>query len=175
MQPRNEEKLDPTLVEIVSKGVKKRREGKDTEFLFGAERVDLEYDDKLRFLGKKGSHSFIVDEPSDRGGTDGGLNPLALFLAGSASCLMMQYVRLSITDGVRLDDFRVSARAHFDRRIRGAFTEMIYDIHIQSKSSNSEITALSEEAERFCYAHNTLAQAGVKMQTNLYHNGQQIR
>jgi uncharacterized OsmC-like protein len=68
----------------------------------------------------------------------------------------------------------LTARAHFDRRLGGAFEEIIYDLRLTSQASEKAIIDLSREAERMCYAHNTLRNAGVKMVTNLFLNGNQI-
>ena len=56
----------------------------------------------------------------------------------------------------------------------GSFKEIIYDLRISSEASRKTILDLSREAERMCYAHNTLSKAGVKMVTNLFLNEKQI-
>jgi uncharacterized OsmC-like protein len=159
-------------VEIVREHLRKRHEASDKEFLFGAERVDLRRVDRLKFEARKRDFTFFVDEPPERGGTDQAPNPLAYFMAGAASCLMNQYVTAAIAKGISLDEFEMTARGHFDRRMGGAFEEMIYDVRISSKAPKSEIRKLSNEAEEMCYAHNTLKKAGLKMRTNLHLNGE---
>jgi putative redox protein len=165
---------DPKLTEIIKDHVKKRHEADDEEFLFGAERVDLRHLDHLTMEARKRGFTFIVDEPEERGGTDKGPNPLAYFMAGAASCLMNQYATDAIFRGVRLDTFEMTARGHFDRRIGGVFSDMIFDLRISSPASKESLLSLAEEAEKMCYAHNTLRKAGVKMITNLFLNGEKI-
>jgi len=165
---------DARLTEIIKEHVKKRHEAYDEEFLFGAERVDLRHLDHLTMEARKRSFTFIVDEPEERGGTDKGPNPLAYFLAGAASCLMNQYSTDAVFRGIRLDNFEMTARGHFDRRIGGAFSDMVYDLRISSTASKESLLSLAEEAEKMCYAHNTLKKAGVKMTTNLILNGEKI-
>jgi uncharacterized OsmC-like protein len=65
------------------------------------------------------------------------------------------------------------ARGHFDRRVGGAFTEMIYDIVIESPAPEDEVRALAREAESMCYAHNTLKKV-VRMETRLTLNGKRL-
>ncbi len=163
---------DEHLVETIKEHVRKRYEASDKEFLFGAERVDLKRVDHLKFEARKRDFVFTVDEPAERGGTDQGPNPLAYFMAGAASCLMNQYAVAAIAKGIVLEDLQMTARGHFDRRIGGAFDEMIYDIRILSKAPKSAILELSKESEEMCYAHNTLRKAGLRMKTNLYLNGE---
>lgn len=162
------------LVRVIKEHVKKRNEANDEEFLFGSERVDLRRVSHLKFEVRKRGFRFLVDEPAERGGTDKAPNPLAYFIAGAASCLLNQYATLAIARDVQLDDVGLTARGHFDRRIGGAFEEIVYEVRLESKAKPESIIALSEEAERMCYAHNTLKRGGVKMTTNLYLNGKQL-
>ncbi len=165
---------DEHLIETIKEHVRKRHEASDKEFLFGAERVDLKRIDHLKFEARKRDFVFTVDEPAERGGTDQGPNPLAYFMAGAASCLMNQYATAAIASGITLDDLQMTARGHFDRRIGGAFDEMIYDVRISSKAPKNAILELSKEAEEMCYAHNTLRKAGLRMTTNLHLNGEPL-
>lgn len=158
---------DQVRIETIKEHVRKRNEATDEKFLFGAERVDLKRIHHLKFEARKRHFSFSVDEPPERGGTDEGPNPLAYFIAGAASCLMNQYAVLAIARDIPIDTMEMTARGHFDRRIGGGFSEIIYDLKIRSRVPKEIIMALSREAERMCYAHNTLKKAGVRMTTNL--------
>jgi uncharacterized OsmC-like protein len=99
---------------------------------------------------------------------------LAYFLAGAASCLMNQYAVLAIDRGVRFEEFEMTARGHFNRKLGGAFNEIVYELKISSRASAGKILGISKEAERMCYAHNTLRKAGVKMVTKINLNGNEI-
>jgi uncharacterized OsmC-like protein len=161
-------------IETIKEHVRKRHQANDREFLFGAERVDLRRVDHLKVEARKRHFRFYVDEPAERGGTDEGPNPLAYFLAGAASCLMNQFLTDAIYRGVELKDFEVTARGHFDRRLGGAFEEIIYDLKLASPAPRKDVLALAKEAEEMCYAHQTLKRAGVKMTTNIILNGKPI-
>jgi len=162
------------LIETVKEHVRKRHEADDGAFLFGSERVDLRRVDHLKVEARNRHFTFYVDEPAERGGTDQGPNPLAYFIAGAASCLINQFLTDAIYRGVELGTVELSARGHFDRRMGGAFEEIIYDLKLESPSSKKDILALAEEAEKMCYAHQTLKKAGVKMTTNIILNGNPI-
>jgi len=162
------------LIATIKEHVKKRHEANDEKFLFGAERVDLRRVDHLKIEARKRHFVFYVDEPADRGGTDQGPNPLACFIAGAASCLINQFLTDAIYRGVTLEDVEMAARGHFDRRMGGAFKEIVYDLRLTSPSSKKDILSLAREAEEMCYAHQTLKKAGVKMVTNIFLNGRSI-
>ncbi len=164
--------MDQSRAKIIAEMIE-TRQGASAENL-GTERVDIKHLGDLKFRVKKMDFEFMVDEPPDRGGTNAGPNPLGYFLAGAASCLMTQYMRLAIAKGIPIEQFEMTARGHFERRVRGTFTEMIYDIRIQSQQDHSTIIALSREAENMCFVHQTLLKGGVKMTTNVSLNGKQI-
>jgi len=162
------------LIAAIKEHVKKRHEANDEKFLFGAERVDFRRVEHLKVEVKKKHFTFYVDEPVERGGTDQGPNPLAYFIAGAASCLINQFLTDAIFRGVTLEDVEMTARGHFDRRMGGAFKEIIYDLRLTSHSSKEDILSLAREAEEMCYAHQTLKKAGVKLTTNISLNGKPI-
>ncbi len=166
--------MDESQRKIIAEGLEKRRQGSDEKYLTGTERVDIKYLGDLRFQVKKLNFQFPVDEPPDRGGNDTGPNPLAYFLAGAASCLTMQYARLATAKDIHVNGLELTARAHYSRRIRGSFTDIIYDVKIQSKEDHAKIIDLAKGAEEMCFAHQTLLKAGIKMTTTIHLNGQQI-
>ncbi len=88
---------------------------------------------------------------------------------------MNQLATDAIYRGIKLDELEVTARGHFDRRMGGAFTEIIYDVKLDSRAPREAVASLAKEAEEMCYAHNTLKKAGVRMVTNILLNGKPLR
>lgn len=164
-------KTYPRLAAVVKKEDSERRSL--TEPTIGTHRIDIELVEQLRFRASFGHFSFSIDEPPERGGTDAGLSPLAYFVAGAASCLMTQYAKLAVAKDVEIRSMKAVARGHFDRRIGGAFRDMIYEIVIESTADEGTIREIAREAELMCYAHNTLKNT-VRMQTNLTLNGKRL-
>lgn len=161
----------PELVAVVKREDAERRSLSEPKI--GTHRIDVELVEHLRFHASFGGFDFTIDEPSERGGTNQGLPPLSYFLAGAVSCLMTQYAKLAIAKGVSLRSMKAVARGHFDRRLGGAFSDMIYEIAIESPADEEAIRAIAREAELMCYAHNTLKKS-VRMQTNLTLNGKRL-
>jgi len=159
------------LATIVKREDAERRSLREPEI--GTRRIDIELVEQLRFRASFGRFSFTIDEPPERGGTDAGLPPLAYFVAGAASCLMTQYAKLAIAKGIPLTSMKAVARGHFDRRVGGAFRDIIYDITIESSGSADAIREVAREAELMCYVHNTLKNS-VQMKTNLTLNGKRL-
>ena len=161
----------PDLVAVVKREDNERR-NLGTEKI-GTHRIDIELVEQLRFEASFGDFRFTIDEPPERGGTNAGLPPLAYFVAGAASCLMTQYAKLAITKDIPLNSMKAVARRHFDRRVGGAYRDLIYEIVIESSASADAIRQIAREAELMCYAHNTLKNS-VQMKTNLTLNGEHL-
>jgi uncharacterized OsmC-like protein len=161
----------PDLVAAVKREDRERRDLKEAKV--GTHRIDIELVEQLRFQASFGGFDFTIDEPSERGGTNQGLPPLSYFVAGAVSCLLTQYAKLAIAKSVPLASMKAVARGHFDRRMGGAFTDMIYDITIESPATEEAIRGIAREAESMCYAHNTLKKT-VHMQTILTLNGKRL-
>jgi len=161
----------PDLVAAVKREDRERRDLKEAKV--GTHRIDIELVEQLRFHASFGGFDFTIDEPSERGGTNQGLPPLSYFVAGAVSCLLTQYAKLAIAKSVPLASMKAVARGHLDRRMSGAFTDMIYDITIESPATKDTISGIAREAESMCYAHNTLKKT-VHMQTILTLNGKRL-
>ncbi|MBA3340062.1 MAG: OsmC family protein [Geodermatophilaceae bacterium] len=124
------------------------------------------------FRVRKGDFEFVVDEPTERGGTNTAPNPLAYFLAGAASCLANHYVCVALSEDISLRALGVVAVGHFDRvLIGGAFQDIRYDIRIETDEPAVRIQELAERADVMCFASNTLANAGVILTTRIFVNG----
>lgn len=164
-------KTRPELVALVKMEDNERRNLREAKI--GTQRIDVELIEQLRFKASSGSFSFTIDEPPDRGGTDAGLPSLAHFLVGAASCLLTQYAKLAIAKDVPLISMKAVARGHFDRRLGGAFRDVIYAIAIESSASADTIRQIAQDAEQMCYAHNTLKDS-VQMRTDLTLNGKHL-
>jgi len=146
---------------IVTENAERR---KLTEPTIAARRIDIRLVEGPHFEASTHGFSFEIDEPPERGGQNRALPPLAYFLAGAALCLMTQYMKLAQEKNILT--MKTVARGHFDRRIGGAFTDIYYDIRIESPSDVGTIRAIAVEAETMCYAHNTLKKT-VAMKTHL--------
>lgn len=121
-------KTSPEKVEQIKASISRRLNPPDPAYVRGAVRADLRYIRDVMHEAKVGDFNVIVDEPEHDGGTNKGPNPLSYFLVGAAACLMNQYVRLAAVDGLDIEELEVTARGHFQRKLKGAFERMIYDM-----------------------------------------------
>jgi uncharacterized OsmC-like protein len=144
----------------------------------GTVRVDVQHIEQLRleavcWEGTDYKFKVTIDEPPSRGGDAAGPAPLSYFVLGAATCLMTQYVKIIILNGLKLDSISMRARGHFDRQIEGAFTDIVYDVRLTGSEDSDRIRALAKDAEEHCFATNTLKRA-IRLVTNVEYNGQRL-
>ncbi len=154
-----------------------RRGASETRALTGTERVDIELEGVGNgpFKVRKKSWEWVVDEPPERGGTDSAPNPLAYFLSGSVSCLLSHYMLCAIEEGIEVSPLKVTARMRFNRAADvSRVTEVIYAIKLGSNADRARVLDLIQRAQAMCYAHNTLAAAGVSMVTDVTLNDEPL-
>jgi uncharacterized OsmC-like protein len=136
----------------------------------GTVRVDLRNVEQLRFQAHSEGFEVVVDEPTQRGGTNKGLHPLGYFILGAASCFLTQFARVAIIRKLKIDTMEMTARAHYDRTKLRRFTDIIYDVRLTGDESRKKVLDLLHEAENRCFAHQSLRQS-VPLTTNLSLNG----
>lgn len=170
--PRDQERYRTEHVEAVRSLLSERSDS--DEELFGLQRVDLELEGAGNgpFRARRDDFEFFIDEPPTRAGTDAGPNPLVYFVAGAAGCFLSHLMILAIGSETVLDEVRMSARGYYDRRtLGGHFTRFVYDLRLASDEAATDIEDIVRRAEKMCYAHNTLARADVRLETNVTLNG----
>jgi uncharacterized OsmC-like protein len=144
----------------------------------GTVRVDIHHAEQLRLSaicweGDELRYSMLVDEPPSRGGDGSAPAPLSYFVLGAGACLMTQIAKLAILDNLDISSLSMSVRGHFDRVLRGSFTDIIYDIQMTGGESIGRVRRLCKEADEHCFASNTL-RSSVRLVVNITYNGQKL-
>lgn len=142
----------------------------------GTVRVDLERRENKTFgavfRSEEASFEFLIDEPSIRGGDSNGPTPLGYFVAGAASCLVMQYASVIKERSLPVEGLRMLARAHHDRE-RRVFRDVVYRVELEGPLAVGDVESLAEAASRRCFVENTLS-AVIPMTTEVRLNGKTV-
>jgi uncharacterized OsmC-like protein len=136
--------------------------------------VDATHVEQLRhsavcWEGTELKFPLTVDEPPSRGGDAVAPAPLSYFVLGAATCLLTQLAKLSLLRELQIDSLSLMARGHFERKLKGAFTDVIYDVSITGTEGTAHVEKLCRDAEMQCLASNTLRKA-VDLTTNVEYN-----
>lgn len=108
--------------------------------------------------------SFVIDEPKDLGGTNEGPNPVEVVLGALGACQAITARLYSKKFGVEIEDFRVELAGELDldglfgkAPVRPGYSDIRYNIHVQSPSPKENVLKLIEFVEKICPVGNTLS------------------
>ncbi len=155
-------KVNKSLRPGIASYIEDRKRNSDKEKMVGTIRVDLRHVEHLNFQGiakEGGTFTVEIDEPPERGGYGKGPTPLNYFLIGAGSCLVTQWAKIAVIEGLDVDNLEATIRGHTDRRIDGYFTDFVFDIRMTGKESEERVKEVARESERLCFVHNTLKRA----------------
>jgi uncharacterized OsmC-like protein len=107
---------------------------------------------------RAGSHRFIIDEPSDLGGTNLASNPIEYALASLGSCQAITYRFWSEKLGIGFDRLCIEVDGDIDFRgllglsdqVRPGFESVRVQVRISGPASRAEYERLHAEVERHC-------------------------
>jgi len=85
--------------------------------------------------------------------------------------MIMQYTSLVMEKELSVDNIRLMVRAHTIRNKPRAFTDMIFEVHLDGALSVDEVKILANEASANCFVENTLAKA-IPLTTEVFLNGE---
>ncbi len=163
-------KTVPELMEAAKKAEETPRQPGQV----GTSRVDIEHLEQktLVIRSKRGESAFefLADEPPERGGLGRGPGPLAYFVSGAASCLLMKYADVVLAKDLPVDDLKMMARAHFQQDLPRRMQDMVVEIHVEGGISEEALRELAHEAGERCFVSNTLDKA-IPITKEVYLNG----
>lgn len=163
-------------LEQVRNGVIEREEAVDPESLRRLIRVEINPVELFTYEAHSPAEPLLkmmIDEPKARGGAEQGPSPTTYFLTGSAACLLNQFLRVNIAEGLNLHFTQMQAKGEFQRKVGGGFVSITQEIYAEGSASQEALEKLTEKAESFCYVHMTLNKV-LKMTTVLYLNGTEV-
>ena len=167
----------PEQIAVIGSGVRAREETSARRTgTRGLYRVQIEVHGPLAYRGREATEPDAVmeiGEPRERGGTGEGASPLAHFLAGVGSCLLNQFVRVAIADGLDVEFDGAAVKGEFDRHAGGGFRRITCRVDARGRLAAAAAASLLERAEALCYVHVTLRKA-VRMTTTLWLDGEEV-
>jgi uncharacterized OsmC-like protein len=109
-------------------------------------------------------HSIIIDEPTDRGGTDAGMSPVELLLASIASCMVLTLSIYSEAMGVKAQDIEVRAEGDLNSagmkgsaRVRPGFSKIRLFISARTDAKAETFQQVVDLAALRCPAEDSVS------------------
>ena len=142
--------------------------------------VKMKTNVKLRAQGECPSHSradvsvrdlcFVIDEPTERGGTNAGPTPTDTALAALIGCTNVIGHKCAQKLGVDLGHLSISATCDFDRRgvtlaeeINVPFQRIELTISYDGAASEADIARVAAEVRKFCPLSKLFTGAGTEI------------
>lgn len=160
-------------IDIIRHGIRDRLTRRPASNIRGIHRIDVRVEERLQYEAESRNEPglrMIIDEPADRGGSGRGPGPISHFLTGAATCLLNQFIRVSVSEGYDVTFTGAELRAEFSRGRGGRFEYISSTIEARGTLPRGGAEELLSQAEALCYIHNTL-KAAVRMSTVLKLNG----
>lgn len=130
--------------------------------------------DGFKVVAESRGFTFVMDEPTEEGGTNTGMNPCEAVLGAFGGCQTIVASAYAKSMGIDLQEYWVELEGDFDmggfEGVEGVFpgyTEVRYTIHIKSTSSKEKIDEFIEFVEKVCPVGNTLASPVKMVKTNV--------
>lgn len=116
-----------------------------------------------------GTHTVVIDDAVERGGTDQGPNPPETFLGSMAGCLNIQMNCLAKERGITMKNINLSIDADFDRRgvtwgedVPLLFPLVRIAVTGKSDASRNKLAVLRRDMLRHCPMSQVLLEGGTR-------------
>jgi len=112
----------------------------------------------------------VIDEPTERGGTNQGVTPTETLVAALIGCTTVVSHRIAGRLGIELADMSVDVSAEFDRRgvmqeewVTVPFPSMDLAISVVTAASHDDIERLKQDLRKFCPISNMIRESGTEL------------
>ncbi len=115
----------------------------------------------------------VIDEPTERGGTNLGLTPTETLIASLIGCTNVITQRISEGYGLHIDAMNIDAEAKFDRRgvmlqeeVRIPFPAITLNISVTSPNPASDFDRVKADLRKFCPIAKVIRESGTAVDEN---------
>ena len=109
----------------------------------------------------------VIDEPSERGGTNRGFTPTETLIASLIGCTNVISHKIAHKYGIEFEDMTIEADATFDRRgamlteeVRIPFPKIVLNIDVTTTASDAEMAKVKAELPMYCPVSKVIRESG---------------
>lgn len=118
-------------------------------------KVQIKYEEGNKFVVQARSHSIIVEQPKEKGGTDIGMSPLEVFLSSLGSCIAVYAKRYCQDTKIDPAGFTVEVESELAQERPFKFKDIRVKINLNKDIGDRKASFLN--FVKNCPVHNTLA------------------
>lgn len=115
----------------------------------------------------------VIDEPTERGGTNLGLTPTETLVAALIGCTNVITQRIAEGYGLHIEGMEIDAEAQFDRRgvmleeeVKVPFPEMTLNINVRTPDDPAAFDKVKEDLPKFCPISKVIRESGTTINEN---------
>jgi len=115
----------------------------------------------------------VIDEPTERGGTNLGMTPTETMVAALIGCTNVITNKIVHSYDMKIDAMDIDVEAQFERRgvtlqdeVQVPFPSMTLNINIKSSNDASEFDKVKEDLQKFCPIAKVIRESGTEIIEN---------
>ena len=115
----------------------------------------------------------VIDEPTERGGTNLGMTPTETMVAALIGCTNVITNKIVHSYDMKIDAMDIDVEVQFDRRgvtlqdeVQVPFPSMTLNINIKSPNDASEFDKVKEDLQKFCPIAKVIRESGTEIIEN---------
>lgn len=115
----------------------------------------------------------IVDEPTERGGTNLGITPTETLMASLIGCTNVITKRIAHGMGVNTGNMNVDLSVDFDRRgvsleeeLEQPFSNIVMNIELETDADDEKMSSIKSDLAKFCPIAKVIRNSGIEITEN---------
>ncbi|MFT7570415.1 MAG: putative redox protein [Paracoccaceae bacterium] len=115
----------------------------------------------------------VIDEPTERGGTNLGMTPTETMVAALIGCTNVITNKILHGYDMKIDGMDIDVEAQFDRRgvslleeVQVPFPSMILNVNIKSPHDAAEFDKVKVDLQKFCPIAKVIRESGTEITEN---------
>ena len=115
----------------------------------------------------------VIDEPTERGGTNLGMMPTETLVAALIGCTNVITNKIANSYNMTIDGMDIDVEAQFDRRgvtllddVQVPFPSMVLNINIKSPNDVADFDKVKVDLQKFCPIAKVIRESGTEITEN---------
>lgn len=115
----------------------------------------------------------VIDEPTERGGTNLGMTPTETLVAALIGCTNVITNKIANSYNMTIDGMDIDVEAQFDRRgvtllddVQVPFPSMVLNINIKSPNEAADFDKVKIDLRKFCPIAKVIRESGTEITEN---------
>ena len=115
----------------------------------------------------------VIDEPTERGGTNLGMTPTETLVAALIGCTNVITNKIANSYNMTIDGMDIDVEAQFDRRgvtllddVQVPFPSMVLNINIKSPNDVADFDKVKVDLQKFCPIAKVIRESGTEITEN---------